>query len=146
MHCRIGFKLTVVWLMNLFFALGNVHASSQAQAQAQVQCQCAENQQQMTLCITRALAAEENKLQQIYDQLMQEAQAEDKALGWPEPHKKAVLLQKAQQAWAVFRDYACQFEHFDSLNGSAYADYLNRCKIKYTAKRQADLHWFLQNP
>lgn len=117
-----------------------------ALASAEPDCQQAQNQQQMTDCIQQALKEEEYMLQQAIDQLMVKAQAEDASQDWPEPYKKAPLLQKAHKAWQVLRDLDCQLENFDSLNGSAYGDYLNRCKWRHTRQRCARMQEYLQNP
>ncbi|MET0709534.1 MAG: lysozyme inhibitor LprI family protein [Tardiphaga sp.] len=49
------------------------------------------------------------------------------------------LMKKAQQAWLVWREAACRVDTYESIGGSGFSVYWDRCRIKMNQARATEL-------
>ncbi|KOP28031.1 hypothetical protein AMR41_01035 [Hapalosiphon sp. MRB220] len=88
---------------------------------------------ELKYCSQLSYAAADKKLNQTYQKVIANIQREPKQ-----------LLIKAQQAWIVFRDNACDFEVYQSRGGTGYEIFRNQCLERLTKQRTQDLENYLQ--
>jgi uncharacterized protein YecT (DUF1311 family) len=104
-----------------------VCAAQQPPAQADGQedpCPGARTQQELNLCASRAFQQADAELNKLYQQLMRDAGAAERA-----------KLRAAQLAWIKFRDAHCEYEAFGNQGGSIYPMVYGFCLAEVTGER-----------
>jgi uncharacterized protein YecT (DUF1311 family) len=80
-----------------------------------------------------------------------EAEVERRLRVLAERHRKEEpkldrLMTKAQQAWLVWREAACRVDTYESISGSGFSVYWDRCRIKMNEARVIELQEMIDNP
>ncbi|MGJ5676565.1 MAG: lysozyme inhibitor LprI family protein [Nostochopsis sp.] len=88
---------------------------------------------ELKYCSQQSYAAANKKLNQTYQKVLLNIKKEPKQ-----------LLIKGQQAWIVFRDNICDFEVYESRDGTGYEIFRNQCLERLTKQRTQDLENYLQ--
>jgi len=114
-------------------SIPTVKRQSQQIAQTQVNCNNPTNNLEIKECIRLKYEAADQRLNQVYQQIIPMLSSEEKA-----------LLVKAQQGWIQLRDNNCQFEVYGSRAGTGYSGFLNECLERMTKQRTAELENYLQ--
>ena len=81
-------------------------------------------QQELNLCASRAFRKADAELHRLYQQLMKDAGAGERA-----------KLRAAQLAWLKFRDAHCEYEAFGNTGGSIYPMVYGFCLAEVTGER-----------
>jgi uncharacterized protein YecT (DUF1311 family) len=87
-------------------------------------CPDARTQADLNLCASQAFQRADAELNKLYQQLMKDAGAAEKA-----------KLRAAQLAWIKFRDAHCEYEAFGNTGGSIYPMVYSFCLAEVTAER-----------
>lgn len=56
------------------------------------------------------------------------------------------MMGKAQKAWLAWREAACRVDTFDSIGGSGFSVYWDKCLIRMNEARAAELQRMIDNP
>ena len=97
---------------------------AQADEQDEDPCPDARTQQDLNLCASRAFQKADADLNKLYQQLMKDAGAGERA-----------KLRAAQVAWLKFRDAHCEYEAFGNTGGSIYPMVYGFCLAEVTGER-----------
>ena len=97
---------------------------AQADEREEDPCPDARTQQDLNLCASRAFQKADAELNKLYQQLMKDAGAGEKA-----------RLRAAQVAWLKFRDAHCEYEAFGNTGGSIYPMVHSFCLAEVTEER-----------
>jgi uncharacterized protein YecT (DUF1311 family) len=87
-------------------------------------CPGARTQQDLNLCASQAFQKADAELNKLYQQLMRDAGAAERA-----------KLRAAQLAWIKFRDAHCEYEAFGNTGGSIYPMVYGFCLAEVTGER-----------
>lgn len=87
-------------------------------------CPGARTQQDLNQCASRAFQRADAELNKLYQQLMKDAGAGERA-----------KLRAAQLAWIKFRDAHCEYEAFGNTGGSIYPMVYGFCLAEVTGER-----------
>ena len=87
-------------------------------------CPGARTQQDLNLCASQAFQRADAELNKLYQQLMKDAGAGERA-----------KLRAAQLAWIKFRDAHCEYEAFGNTGGSIYPMVYGFCLAEVTGER-----------
>ena len=98
--------------------------AAQADEQEEDPCPGARTQQDLNLCASQAFQKADAELNKLYQQLMKDAGAAEKA-----------KLRAAQVAWLKFRDAHCEYEAFGNTGGSIYPMVYGFCLAEVTGAR-----------
>ena len=113
-------------LCALLAACAAVAAAQGAAARGEQEDPCpgARTQQELNQCASRAFQKADAELNKLYQQLMKDAGAAEKA-----------KLRAAQLAWIKFRDAHCEYEAFSNTGGSIYPMVYSFCLAELTGQR-----------
>ncbi len=98
--------------------------ATQEGGQEEDPCPGARTQQDLNRCASRAFQRADAELNELYQQLMKDAGAAEKA-----------KLRAAQVAWLKFRDAHCEYEAFGNTGGSIYPMVYSFCLAEVTGER-----------
>lgn len=98
--------------------------AARADEQEEDPCPGARTQQDLNLCASRAFQQADAELNKLYQQLLKDAGAAERA-----------KLRAAQLAWLKFRDAHCEYEAFGNTGGSIYPMVYGFCRAEVTGER-----------
>lgn len=107
-------------------------AISQDLTAQKIDCHNAQSTVEMKFCSQQSYAAADKRLNQVYRQVIANADKEQRQ-----------LLVTAQKAWINFRDNNCNFESYFSRGGTGYEIFRNECLERLTKQRTQDLETYL---
>ncbi|MBE9095838.1 lysozyme inhibitor LprI family protein [Tychonema sp. LEGE 07203] len=123
------------WSIALLAVLGtSVSAQSGRSVMAQqLNCDRPQGDVQVRACIRLRYELADERLNDVYKQLIAKLSKEEKA-----------LLAEAQLGWIKVRDNTCEFEVYPNRGGTGYRGFLNECLERITKQRTAELEKYLQ--
>ncbi len=128
---RLTFILVAMTLV-LFPASQSPAAPGDEIAQANVNCSKPRGTPEINYCAQKSYEAADKRLNEVYKKVVSGLNADQK--------NKLVDI---QLTWIKFRDASCDFETYQSRNGTGYIAFLSECKERLTKQRTADLEKYL---
>ena len=112
---------------------------------AQIECANAKNESEMYDCVHANRIKSEGTLISLYRSLYSRYKTEPVPSGRTQKRHE-VYLKKAQDVWMQYRKSSCDFETYESINGTGFGSIYERCLLKHTQKRIQYLKWYVDNP
>jgi uncharacterized protein YecT (DUF1311 family) len=138
MKIELRKKRSLFWSIALLgiFGTTSVFAQSRHSVVAeQINCYQLLSQSQGAFrnCIHLRYKAADQRLNDVYKQLIAKLNGAEKA-----------LLSESQLEWIKQRDKICKFEVYKNRGGTGYGAFLNHCLERMTKQRTAELEKYLQ--
>jgi uncharacterized protein YecT (DUF1311 family) len=86
------------------------------------------------VCLQKRYEVADRELNRIY-----------KEVRWQVKGAQRTILTDAQVAWIQYRDKTCDFETFESRQGSGYSGFVNGCLERMTKARSAELQAYFKS-
>jgi uncharacterized protein YecT (DUF1311 family) len=118
------FKICLVSISSLVVLSFATPASSQPK----INCANPGSNVEYKECAYRAYQASDKQLNRVYQTLLPKVKGTEKQ-----------KLIEAQSLWIKFRDANCDFEVYQSRNGSGYSGFLSNCLERMTKNRTEEL-------
>ncbi|MEG3908786.1 lysozyme inhibitor LprI family protein [Microcoleus sp. w2-18bC1] len=124
------------WSIALLANFGTTSVSAQSPSfpiAQQINCDRPQGDAQVRTCIRLKYEASDQRLNEVYKQLMSQLSEEERS-----------LLSEAQLGWIQLRDKTCEFEVYKSRGGSGYGGFLTECLDRMTKQRTAELEQYVK--